>query len=95
MALVAAIGINLALWIRRPGPPSVRLRKYTLAPPGFADPVISPDGQQIAYTAEGSVKQTDPPTGAASATRLWIQDLNREEPREIAGTELGAWPRRD
>jgi Tol biopolymer transport system component len=87
VALVAAIGIILALWIRWPAPPPVRLRKYTLAPPGFADPVISPDGKQIAYTAAGSAKQTDQPTAAASVTRLWVRDLDREEPREIAGTE--------
>jgi hypothetical protein len=88
VALVAAMGIILALWIRWPAPPSARLRKYTLAPKGgFAHPVISPDGQQIAYIAEGSVKQTDQPTGAAPVRRLWIRDLNREEPREIAGTK--------
>jgi eukaryotic-like serine/threonine-protein kinase len=87
-ALAAATAIILALWIQWPSQPPARLRKYTLAPQrGFDNPVISPDGRQIAYTAAGSVNQTDQPAGAASATRLWIQDLNREEPREIAGTD--------
>jgi DNA-binding winged helix-turn-helix (wHTH) protein len=88
VALAAAMGIIFTLWIRWPVPPPAQLRKYRLSPEGgFCSPVISPDGQQIAYTAQGSVKQTDQPTGAASVKRLWIRNLNREEPREIVGTQ--------
>jgi Tol biopolymer transport system component len=87
-ALAVSMVVILTIWIRWPAPVPARLRKYSLEPAGgFADPVISPDGQQIAYTAEGSAKQTDQAAGSPSVTRLWIQDLKREEPREIAGTE--------
>ena len=43
-----------------------------------ADPVISPNGRHIAYLA------------GDEETKLWVQDLGRQEPRELAGTDGAA-----
>ena len=74
--LVMAAGIGLTLWLRSPEPPEVPLVRFAFTPGhDVLDAVISPNGRHIAYVAgEGQGK-------------LWVQDLDREEPREIEGTE--------
>ncbi len=63
-------------------PPQRPLRRFSLVPPPGIDagaitagPVISPDGEHIAFTTTGS------------EGLLWVQDLDQEEPRTLAGTE--------
>ena len=70
--LVMAAGIGLTLWLRTPEPPEVPLVRFAFTPGGdVLDAVISPNGRHIAYVSgEGQ-------------GRLWVQDLDREEPREI------------
>jgi serine/threonine-protein kinase len=79
-ALVAAglvIGAVVALLAGRALIPAQRelpLRKFQLADQAgdAARPEISPDGSRIAYIKD---------------SRLWIRDLDRIEPRELAGSE--------
>ena len=74
--LVLAVGTILALWLRAPeSTPELTLRRFAFAPEDFREAVISPDGRHIAYVA-----------GPTAQTALWIQDLDRDEPRQIAGT---------
>jgi Tol biopolymer transport system component/DNA-binding winged helix-turn-helix (wHTH) protein len=82
-ALVAAVGIIVALWLSRPGAaPKMPVRKFTFAPEGNpAAPAISPDGRHIAYVA-----------GEASERRLWIQDLESIGPRAITNSEGAQGP---
>jgi Tol biopolymer transport system component len=56
----------------RPSKPDLPLRKFQLAVHGGGQPQLSPDGTRIAYIEE---------------SRLWVQDLDRIEPRELAGSE--------
>lgn len=71
--LVMAVGIGLTLGLRSPEPPEVPLVRFAFTPGGdVLDAVISPNGRHIAYVAQG---------------KLWIQDLDREEPRAIQATE--------
>ena len=67
-----AFGVVLGSWLRRPPlPPEALVRKFTFtagSEVGFA--AISPNGQHIVYTT--------PPDQT-----LWIQDLNRDEPRKL------------
>jgi eukaryotic-like serine/threonine-protein kinase len=87
LALVAAIAVFIASWVRWPGPAPARLRKFAFASQrDFDTPVISPDGQHIAYIVANPADQASR-TAAPVAGRLWIQDLDREAPREIDGTE--------
>lgn len=86
LAAVGAVALVLGgaiAWLAKPAPLApVPHRKFTLpldvANAGDAtsvDPAISPDGRSIAYTIAG---------------RLWIQDLDRLEPREIPRTQGAA-----
>ena len=63
------------------------LRRSAFTPPValntsalFAGVAISPNGKHIAYTAAGS------------EGRLWVQDLDQEQPRAIEGTEGALLP---
>ena len=94
VALAAAVGIGIALWLHSPALPAPPLRKFTLAPQWESfTPVISPDGRHIAYLAAGPGTQTVQGSESAAQRRLWIWDLDRDQPRDIDGTE-GAepWP---
>ncbi len=54
------------------------VRKFSFSPGAdVADPIISPNGRHIAYVSQN---------------RLWIQDLDKEQPREIEGTEGAGSP---
>ena len=55
------------------------LRFSPAVPSDVRKPVISPDGRHIAWL------QGEPPAG-----KVWVLDLDKQEPREIAATE-GAW----
>ena len=46
-------------------------------PPGAGEPAISPDGRRIAWI-QGRFW---------TSSKLWIRDLDQEEPQELAGTE--------
>ncbi|MCP5120501.1 MAG: protein kinase, partial [bacterium] len=73
VALLAVVAV-LGLWLRQPDP-EAPLRRFTLVPDELstANLQASPDGRHIAYLA-------------GEPQRLWIQDLDRQEPREIEGT---------
>jgi Tol biopolymer transport system component len=56
------------------------VRRFTIVPapvPGERA-VISPNGRHIAYVGEGS--------------KLWIRDLDREQPRVLEGTDGAQYP---
>ena len=87
-ALVVVTGLSVALWLRSPpGAADEPLRKFAFAPRNFpTDPfrrvaAVAPNGRHIAYV---SVK--------GGKSKLWIQDLHREEPRELAGTDGARGP---
>lgn len=77
---LAAIGIMLARWPAGPRA-EAPLRKLALTPESLSDASlqISPDGRHIVYLAGV------PP-------RLWIQDLDRQQPREIEASEGARYP---
>lgn len=77
---IAIIGILIALQLGRTAG-EAPLRKFTLAPEALSDArlQISPDGKHIAYLAGV------PP-------RLWIRDLDHDQPRELEGTEGARYP---
>ncbi len=83
VVLVALAGLNIVQWLRT-GPPNNNLgspvRRFAFdLPPGAINPVISPDGRHFVYV------QGSPP-------RLWVQDLNQRQPRELAGTAGASKP---
>jgi serine/threonine protein kinase/Tol biopolymer transport system component len=75
-AAALLLGGVLTRWLfwpqRAPEPPVRRFAIVTGQPVSKAS--ISPDGRQIAYV-----------TGTGSESQLWIQDLDRIEPRKIPG----------
>ncbi len=76
LSVLVVAGIILALWFRAPeSTPELPLRRFAFAPEdSFLEPVISPDGRHIAYV-----------TGFSGQFVLWVQDLDRDEPRQIVG----------
>ena len=76
--LVAAAGIILAMWLSRPDQAEeTSLAKFAFTPGAdVSNPAISPNGRYIAYV-----------TGVTPQSKLWVQDLLGEKPREIDGTE--------
>jgi len=87
--LTLAIAIVAHLLRRPETTPEVTVRRFGIEPAGdlYADErawreiMISPNGRHVAYT-----------TGPGLETRLWVQDLDREEAREIAGPEPIRYP---
>ena len=76
-ACAALIVVLAAQWLRGPEPPKTELLKFSFPTHvGAREPVISPDGRHIAWIQ-----------GIAAPSVIWVQDLDQEEPREIAGTE--------
>ena len=68
-----AAGIVLALWLRSPTAPNLPLIRFAFTPGGdVLDAAVSPNGRHIAYVAQG---------------KLWIQDLDREDPRAFEASE--------
>ncbi len=81
--LAAALAVIIAMWFAGPEPAEPPpLRRFAYAPPADFSPggifmlpaSISPNGKHIAAAGGGSL-------------RLWIQDLDQQQPREIEGTE--------
>ena len=81
--LVAAVAVIIVMWFVGPGPAEpASLRRFAYAPPEDFSPgpffmvpaAISPNGKHIAAGGGGSL-------------RLWIQDLDQQQPREIEGAE--------
>ncbi len=63
-------------------PPEKPLRRFSFVPPAdinnddeTASLALSPNGRHIAYTTSGS------------SGGLWVQDLDQDQPRQLAGTE--------
>ena len=84
VAVLVVAGFAL-LWLRRPVPESqLPLRRFSIRPPAPMPTLpdynsfeaISPNGRQVAFvvTVEGRYK-------------LWVQDLDQQEPRVIDGSE--------
>jgi len=75
VALLGAI-IGVVVWqTLHSAVPAIKapLRRFAFTPgTNVSEPVISPNGRHIAYVA---------------ARKLWVQDLDREEPREIEGSD--------
>ena len=71
LSVLVLAGIILGSWLRAPeSEPELSLRRFSFAPEDlFLEPVISPDGRHIAYV-----------TGQYT---LWVQDLDRDEPRQV------------
>ena len=71
------------LWLRAPMPQEAPVRTFKITPPNlFLEPAletaaISPDGKHIAYLA---------------AEKLWIQDLDRDNPRMVDGADEARMP---
>ena len=75
--LIVAMAIILVMWLRPPPQPGPKRPLYFSFTPGMeiSDPVISPNGRHIAYMAGEGEKS------------IWIQDLDRRNPRELDGTQ--------
>ncbi len=76
--LAAAVGA-VAAWFARPQADGLPLRKFDLSlstgdssGPALLDPVISPDGKHLVYTADN---------------RLWVRDLDKVTATPLAGTD--------
>ena len=80
VAAVAAVVVAV-LWMAASAPTvKAPLRRFAFTPSSLSSApygraVISPDGKHIVYL------------GADDEQRLWVRDVDREQPRELAGTE--------
>lgn len=73
VAVIIAVMAIVTLVRKRSGEPQPPLRKLTLTlPEGYANPVISPNGQLVAFVRN---------------QKLWVQDLDQEDARELPGTD--------
>ena len=77
---IAFLGVTVVHFTQTP--PEAPLRRFSLTTPPNLDvnrlnagPIISPNGKHIAFTTVGA------------DGRLWVQDLDQDEPRELAGTD--------
>jgi Tol biopolymer transport system component len=79
--IVAAAAAALAVSFARPAPPEPRVHKFHLAVQAddgvIREPVISPDGRQIAYVGR---------------SRIFVQSLDQWKARELAGTDSATRP---
>ena len=81
-ALAMAVVLLAVEWLRGPAPPGPQpLRRFAFTPESlhrglpFGRVAISPDGKHIVYL------------GGGDEPKLWLRDIDREQPRELAGTE--------
>ena len=78
---VLAVVLLAVQWLRGPAAPEPEpLRRFAFTPESLhSGPhgrvAISPDGKHIVYL------------GADDEPKLWVRDVDREQPRELAGTE--------
>ncbi|MBK5297968.1 MAG: protein kinase [Vicinamibacteria bacterium] len=78
LAALAAIGFAVA-WMRRAPQPAPVVRFPLISPAGVQNPsppVVSPDGRNIAFAADGDGKRL-----------IWVRPLDSLEARPLAGTE--------
>ncbi len=80
-ALAMAVVLLAVQWLRGPAPVEPEtLRRFAFTPESLhSGPhgrvAVSPDGKHIVYL------------GADDEPKLWVRDVDREQPRELAGTE--------
>ena len=80
LGLLAAL-VFASLWLFSPAPVAeAPLRRFAFTPESlhsgpYGRTVISPDGKHIVYL------------GGGEEQKLWVRDVGREQPRELAGTE--------
>ena len=80
-ALAMAVVLLAVQWLRGPAPAEPEtLRRFAFTPESLHSGIhgraaISPNGKHIVYLSGG-----DEP-------KLWVRDIGREQPRELAGTE--------
>jgi Tol biopolymer transport system component len=94
-ALSGLAGAALAVFLTRPPSAPAEVLTYSLAAPegiAFTEgarnvPVISPDGQQIAF-----IGTELNPTAGRRVSRLYVWPLAEPRPRAIAGSEAGSTP---
>jgi Tol biopolymer transport system component len=78
----------------RTTPPEAKQVEFSITPPGGGEfgptgfdtapiPVISPDGQRVAFLATGP---------GESVWRIWVRPADSSEPRPLAGTENAIYP---
>ena len=84
-ALVVAVGLVVVLGLRSPPPAEeAPLRRFAFTPLVALSPysrvAISPNGRHIAFAAGGA------------EGKLWVQDLDQQQPRAIEGTEGAMGP---
>ena len=78
---LAVLVVLLSFWQRSPDLADSQLLRFSLLRDDLrSQPAISPDGRHVAFIA-------GPGNG-----RLWIWDLDREEPRELEGTDGAVVP---
>jgi serine/threonine protein kinase/Tol biopolymer transport system component len=89
VGVLALIGAGLGAWILiAPRPPTVPAIVSEISPPtttNFAPagpPVLSPDGQRLAFAAVGS----------DGKTRLWVRPLNTAAAQPLDGTDGATFP---
>ena len=80
-ALAMAVVLLAVQWLRGPAPPEPQpLRRFAFTPESlyggpYGRVAISPDGKHIVYLDSGG------------EPKLWVRDIDQEQPRELAGTE--------
>ena len=81
-ALALALGLNVFQWLDSPSSKLDQpVRRFVLhANDRAREPVISPNGNHIAYVV------------AEPGRKLWVQDLDSDQPREIEGSEGATSP---
>ena len=81
LLLVLAIALLAVQWLRGPAPAQPQpLRRFAFTPESlhsgpYGRVAISPNGKHIVYL------------GADDEQKLWVRDVDREQPRELAGTK--------
>ena len=88
-AVAAAVALAVSFLDFRQTAPEAPLRRFAFTPPEAVTPTtfgsnvaISPNGKHIAFIAAGSGG-----IAAGSEGKLWVQDLDKRQPRAIDGTE--------
>ena len=84
-AVAALVALAVSFVHFRETLPEAPLRRFAFTPESLYETsggrvAISPNGRHIVYVAGGE------------ETKLWVRDLDREEPRELAGTEGAVRP---
>ena len=83
LLVVLAVVLLTVQWLRGPAPAQPQpLRRFAFTPESlhsgpFGRVVISPDGKHIVYLGSGDMP------------KLWVREIDREQPRELAGETKG------